>query len=152
VAQPQTDADRAVGVLNGDAALEGLLGTLRNSFADLVGGRPGNAPTSFAQVGLSTGAATGTGSLSSDSIDGKLTIDTGAFTSALTTNFDNVKALFTNVTGDYSTEGLAQRLNGILTPWTAGSLSNGLLSTRIDGETATITSLQKQSSDWDVRL
>jgi flagellar hook-associated protein 2 len=63
-----------------------------------------------------------------------------------------VKALFTNVTGSYASEGLAQRLGGILTPWTASSASNGLLSSRIDGETRTITDLQGQSKDWDQRL
>jgi flagellar hook-associated protein 2 len=151
VANAATDADRAKGVLRGDSGLQGLVGSLRNVFADVVGGRPSTMQT-FAQAGLSTGKATGTGSLSSDAIDGKLSVDSAAFTTALTTNFDNVKALFTNVTGSYSTEGLAQRLGDLLKPWTASSASNGLLSMRIDTETTAIGSLQKQSSDWDVRL
>jgi flagellar hook-associated protein 2 len=151
VANPQTDADRAVGVLHGDSGLQGLVNSLRNAFSDLVTGRPGTMQ-SLAQAGLSTGAATGSGGLNSDAIDGKLTVDTTKFESQLNTNFDNVKALFTNATGSYASEGLAQRLSDILTPWTASSLSNGLLNNRIDGETTTITSLQNQSKDWDVRL
>jgi flagellar hook-associated protein 2 len=151
VANPATDADRAKGVLNGDAGLESLVSSLRNSFSDLVGGRPASLQ-SLAQVGLSTGAATGGGPLSSDSIDGKLTLDTTRFSTQLQAHFDEVKALFTNVTGSYASEGLAQRLGGILTPWTASSASNGLLSSRIDGETRTITDLQGQSKDWDQRL
>jgi flagellar hook-associated protein 2 len=151
VANPQTDADRARGVLGGDPGLESLVSALRNTFSDLVSGRPNNLQ-SLAQVGLSTGTATGGGPLSSDSIDGKLTIDTGKFSTALASNFGNVKALFTNVTGSYSSEGLAQRLDGVLKPWTASSASNGLLNLRIDGETKTLTDLQAQSTQWDQRL
>jgi flagellar hook-associated protein 2 len=151
VPNPQSDADRVKGVLSGDSSLEGLLSSLRNSFSDLVSGRP-QALQSLSQAGLSTGAATGDGPLSSDSIDGKLTLDTNTFSTQLSSDFADVKALFTNVTGSYSTEGLAQRLNDVLTPWTATSASNGLLNSRIDGETSTIKELQSESADWDVRL
>jgi flagellar hook-associated protein 2 len=151
VASPQNDADRAKGVLNGDSSLQSLLSTLRNAFSDLVDGRPPGFQ-SLAQIGISTGRATGLGGLDSNSIDGKLVFDTTAFSNAVRSDLNNVKALFTNATGDYATEGLAQRLNGILGPWTAGSSSNGLLSTRIDGESATISSLQADSAAWTPRL
>jgi flagellar hook-associated protein 2 len=151
VAQPQNDADRAKGVLNGDTSLEALLGTVRNAFSDLVTGRPA-ALQSLAQVGLSTGATTGAGALNNDSIDGKLVFDAGAFSTAVGSDLNGVKALFTNPTGSYASEGLAQRLNGILNPWTAGSASNGLLNSRIDGETTTITGLQADSAAWTPRL
>jgi flagellar hook-associated protein 2 len=151
VANPQNDADRIKGVLNGDSALEGLVGSLRNSFSDFVSGRPAGLQ-SLAQVGISTGAATGAAGLNSDSIDGKLVFDPAAFTRAMTGDLNNVKALFTNATGSYGSEGLAQRLNRTLNPWTAGSSSNGLLSTRIDGEAATLTSLRADSAAWTPRL
>jgi flagellar hook-associated protein 2 len=137
--------------LHGDAAIKGLISQLRNSFSDIIQGRPGTMQ-SLVQAGLSTGKPTGTGSLSSDAIDGKLTLDTATFSSALTSNFSNVKALFTNVTGSYATEGLGQRLNDLIKPWTASSASNGLLNSRIDNETKTISDLQGQSANWDVRL
>src|SRR4051794_2315268 len=151
VVNPQNDADRIKGVLNGDSALEGLVGSLRNSFSDFVSGRPAGLQ-SLAQVGISTGAATGAAGLNSDSIDGKLVFDPAAFTRAMTGDLNNVKALFTNATGSYGSEGLAQRLNRTLNPWTAGSSSNGLLSTRIDGEAATLTSLRADSAAWTPRL
>jgi flagellar hook-associated protein 2 len=151
VANPQNDADRVKGVLNGDSALEGLVGSLRNSFSDFVSGRPAGLQ-SLAQAGISTGAATGAAGLNSDSIDGKLVFDPAAFTRAMTGDLNNVKALFTNATGSYGSEGLAQRLNRTLNPWTAGSSSNGLLSTRIDGEAATLTSLRADSAAWTPRL
>lgn len=154
VPNAQTDADRTKGVLYGDSSLERLLSQLRNAFSDTITSTtsPASPYSSLAQVGVSTGAAVGTGDLSSDSIDGKLTIDTTTFTSALTTNFDQVKALFTNVTGDYSTEGLGQRLSGILSTYTSSSALGGYLNTEVDNETNTIKSLQTQVTDWDQRL
>lgn len=146
-----TGADVATGVLHGDSAIKGLIGQLRNSFSDVFQGRPGTMQT-LAQAGLSTGKPTGTGALSSDAIDGKLSLDTATFSTALTSSFSSVKALFTNATGSYATEGLGQRLGDLIKPWTASSASNGLLNLRIDNETSTISSLQKQSIDWDERL
>ncbi len=151
VASPQNDADRAKGVLNGDSSLQALLSSVRNAFSDLVSGRPPGLQ-SMAQVGISTGATTGAGSLNADAIDGKLVFDSGRFATAMASDLNGVKALFTNPTGSYASEGLAQRLNRILTPWTAGSASNGLLNTRIDGESATITSLQADAAAWTPRL
>jgi flagellar hook-associated protein 2 len=154
VARPQTDADRVKGVLYGDSGLQRLLSQLRNAFSDTITSTtsPASPYSSLAQVGLSTGAAVGTGDLNSDSIDGKMTVDTTAFTNALNTNFDQVKALFTNATGSYSTEGLGQRLSGILTPYTSSSALGGYLGTAVDNETSTITELQSQVTDWDQRL
>lgn len=154
IAQPQTDADRAVGALYGDQGLQRLLSQLRNSFSDTITSTstPPSAYSSLAQVGLSTGAAVGTGDLNSDAIDGKLTVDSTKFQTALSTNFDQVKALFTNFTGSYTTEGLGQRLSGVISPYTQSSLLGGYLNTEIDNETSTIKDLNSQVSDWDQRL
>jgi flagellar hook-associated protein 2 len=154
ISQPQTDADRAVGVLYGDRGLQRLLSQLRNSFSDTITSlsTPPSPYSSLAQVGLSTGAAVGTGDLNSDAIDGKMTVDATKFQNALATNFDQVKALFTNFTGDYTTEGLGQRLSGIVGPYTQSSLLGGYLNTEIDNETSTIKDLNSQVSDWDQRL
>ncbi len=150
VPSPSNPTDDATGVLYNDQGLERLVSNLRNSFSDLITGA--GAFTSLAQVGLSTGAAVGTGSISQDSLDGKLTLDTTAFESALNTNFDSVKALFTNATGKYATEGLGQRLNGILNQYTEPAISGGYLNSAIDGQTTAITELQSQVTDWDARL
>jgi flagellar hook-associated protein 2 len=150
LANPTSDADRAKGVLYNDQGLERLLSNLRNAFSDT--NTSGGAYASLAQVGLSTGAAVGQGSLSQDSIAGKLTVNTGQFETALNANFDAVKQLFTHATGSYSTEGLGQRLNGIITPVTNSSLLNGYLGTAIQNEAKTITDLQSQVTDWDQRL
>jgi flagellar hook-associated protein 2 len=154
VATPQNDADRAKGVLYNDQGLERMLSSLRNSFSDTITSttNPPSSYSSLAQVGLSTGAAVGTGQLSDDSINGMLTVDSTKFSQALATNFDQVKALFTNSTGSYSTEGLGQRLNGVLTPYTSDSMLGGYLDTSIDSETATIKTLNSEIADWTTRL
>ncbi|HWB23156.1 MAG TPA: flagellar filament capping protein FliD [Gaiellaceae bacterium] len=150
VPNPSNPTDDATGVLYNDQGLERLLSNLRNSVSDLMTG--GGAFSSLAQVGLSTGAAVGNGSISQASLDGKLTIDTSKFESALNTNFDAVKALFTNATGKYATEGLGQRLNTILNQYTSPTTSGGYLNSAIDSGTTQITELQSQVTNWQQRL
>jgi flagellar hook-associated protein 2 len=148
VVQPQTDDDRAKGDLRGDPSLVSLLGTLRNTISAIVGGRPSTLQT-LSQAGLSTGSAVGTAALSSSSIQGDLAVDATRLTSALTTNFDDVKALFTNATGSTSTQGLAQRLNGVLNGYVG---TGGVISSAIASRSQLIDMLGKQKADWDVRL
>jgi len=62
VPNPTTDADRIKGVLQNDSALSGLLANLRSAIADPVSGRPSTSSL-LAQIGVSTGASTGGGTL-----------------------------------------------------------------------------------------
>jgi len=91
----------------------------------------------------------GTGALNQSSIAGDLTLDSTKLTAALTTNFDDVKALFTNVTGTYGSEGLAQRQNRVLNTFVG---TGGVINSAIANEGTLITSLSSQKSAWDVRL
>jgi flagellar hook-associated protein 2 len=143
-----TDADRAVGDLSGDPSLLSLLSQLRESVGDMVSGAPSGFQT-MAQVGVSTGAAVGVAQLNESSIQGALTIDTDKLTAALTSNFAQVKSLFTNPTGTYASEGLSQRLSGVLLGYTSPT---GALSSMINSESSVIAQLSRQKSDWDVRL
>jgi flagellar hook-associated protein 2 len=152
VVNPTTDDDRAKGVLNGDSQLDGLLNSLRAAVGDLVQGRP-NDMQALSQVGLSTGKTTGGGALDQDAIEGKLTLDTTKLADALSTRLSDVKALFSNATGTYATEGLAQRLHGVVDPWVVGSgTSSAIFDSRISSEQSMIDELVKQQSDMDVRL
>ena len=150
VANPQTSADRVKGVLYADQGLQRLVSQLRNAFSDVV--KTGGQYTALSQVGLSTGAAAGSGPLSQDAIHGMLTVDTTAFQHALDTNFDAVKALFTHVGAAYDSQGLGQRLNGILGHYTNPSALGGYLATAGDNEAATLKELGSQVADWDKRL
>jgi flagellar hook-associated protein 2 len=148
VINPATDADRAQGDLQGDPSLRSLLTRLRQSVGDVVAGRPSSMNT-LAEAGVSTGKPVASGTLNNASIQGDLTLDATTLTNALTTQFDNVKALFTNVTNNYNSEGLSQRMNRVMSTFIG---TGGVFGSQIQSSNATITSLGKQKSNWDVRL
>ena len=148
VANPQTDSDRAKGVLYNDSGLATLLGKLRSSVADVVGGRSPSLQT-LSQVGISTGASTGSGTVSQDAVAGKLTFDSTKLTTALASDFNGVKDLFTKVTGDTSTEGFGQRIDRIIATYTD---TGGIMGSRIQAAKDEISFLTTRSSDMDIRL
>ncbi|HYW28713.1 MAG TPA: flagellar filament capping protein FliD [Gaiellales bacterium] len=149
VTNANNNADRAKGVLYGDSGLQDLLANLRSAVATPVSGRPSNL-SMLSQVGVSTGAAVGTGALNQDSIAGKLTLDSAALTTALTNSFADTKALFTNSSGTDSSLGMGQRLNALVDGMT--NASTGILTARINDEQSTIDDLKRQSDDMNVRL
>jgi flagellar hook-associated protein 2 len=152
VVNPTTDADRAKGILRGDPGLSSLITSLRAAVSDVFVGRP-EATDQLSEAGVTTGASTGSGAVSQDAIAGKLTLDVTKLTERLAASFDDVKSLFTNVTGSYDTEGLAQRLDRFLTPWLSGDGTNApILSTRIDAAATAITQLTDQMAAIDTRL
>jgi flagellar hook-associated protein 2 len=148
VSNPTTDADREAGMLQGDQQLLSILSSLRQSVSTTMSGAT-NGMGYLGSIGLSTGAAVGTGTISQDSLEGKLTLDTTKLTSALAGNFSSVKALFTNATGSYSSEGLSQRMNDLITPQ-AGS--RGVLASRITSEASLVTSYFQQIADIEQRV
>ncbi len=152
VASPQTAGDRAKGVLRGDPGLSALLARLRAALSDTVSGRPAKLDQ-LAEIGIGTGASTGTGAVSQDAVSGKLSLDAAKLSETLSAGFADVKALFTNVTGSYDSEGIAQRLDRELDPWLSGDgTSAGILSTRIDSARTAISDLNDRMTDMDVRL
>jgi flagellar hook-associated protein 2 len=148
VVNPATDADRAKGDLSGNSMLVSLLNQVREAVTTAFSGAPAGM-AALSQAGLSTGAAVGTGTLNQAAIDGQLSLDENKLTTQLAAQFQNVKNLFTNVTGSYGSEGVAQRLNGVLQQFTG---TKGALTTAIAGEGTLISSLNRQKADWDVRL
>jgi flagellar hook-associated protein 2 len=124
---------------------------MRQAIGGLFTRDPGQLQT-LSQVGLSTGATTGSGSIDQDAVDGKLSLDTDTLADQLSSNFAQVKSLFTNATSSYDTEGLGQRLSGIVDPWLTDATAGGILQSRIAGEDDTIKELKDQQSDWDQRL
>ena len=148
VATPQNASDRAKGVLFGDTALSGLLSQMRTSVSDLTSGRPSGF-TSLAEVGLTTGAAVGSGAINKDALNGKLSLNTTKLTEKLSSSLADVKALFTNPTGVYGTQGLAQRLDNLVT----GQISSGgAIASRISSSQSQVTAYTRNIADWDTRL
>jgi flagellar hook-associated protein 2 len=148
VANPTTDAQREAGMLQGDPQLLSILSNLREAATTTMSGLPAGS-NYLGNIGLSTGAAVGSGTISQDSLEGKLTLDTTALQSALASNFNGVKQLFTNATGSYSSEGLSQRMDDIINPQ-AGP--NGILNSRITSEASLITSYASQVADIEQRV
>ena len=147
VVNPQNDADRAAGDLEDDPTLMSIVSQLREAVTNIFPNAPSTMST-LASVGLSTGAAVGTGTVSQTSLNGDLTLDTTALESALNTNFAAVKTMFSNV-GTASTQGLAQRLNGVVGQFIG---TNGIVNSRIASETTLINQLASEKAEWDVRL
>jgi len=148
VVNPRTDADRAQGDLAGDRALKSLVSQLRRAVGSAFSGAPPGLDT-LAQAGLSTGAAVGSGMLNQASIQGELTLNTTTLATQLASSLTNVKALFTNPTGSFASEGLSQRVNSILSSYTGAS---GVLPSEIKSQNSLIARLGAQQSAWDVRL
>ncbi len=148
IANPSTDAQREAGMLQGDPELLSILSNLRESVTSTMSGAPGGM-NYLGSAGLSTGAAVGSGTISQDSLEGKLTLDTDTLTSALASNFSGVKALFTNATGSYSSEGLSQRMDDVVNPAAGAS---GVLASRVTSEQSLITTYTAQIADIEQRV
>jgi len=148
VVNPTTDDDRAKGILKGDPGLESILTQLRGAIGNTFTGAQPDL-NQLCLVGLSTGKTVGGGTISQDSIEGLLTLDSDKLSAMLTNRFSDVKKLFTNVTGTYDSEGLAQRLDDLIRPQVQ---TGGVLAGRIDSEGSAISDLKQRQKDIETRV
>ena len=148
VANPTTDAQREAGMLQGDPQLLSILSNLRSAVTSTMSGAAGGMGY-LGNIGLSTGAAVGSGTISQDSLEGKLSLDTTKLQSMLASNFSGVKALFSNATGSFGSEGLSQRMDDIINPQTSAT---GALNGRITSEASLIQSYSQQIADIEQRV
>ncbi|HEU0316970.1 MAG TPA: flagellar filament capping protein FliD, partial [Solirubrobacteraceae bacterium] len=123
VKAPTTDADRAKGVLRGDPMLSALMTNLRRSLSDTIGGSPAGM-SSLADLGITTGAPSGSAAYSKDSVAGRLVLDETKLSAALSANPGGVRRLLGGVTG---APGAMQHLEGVLSPLT---ITGGMLDER----------------------
>jgi flagellar hook-associated protein 2 len=138
VANPQTTADRLKGVLRGDTELNGLLTQLRSTFSTLVGADG----KTLRDIGISTGATTGDGTVSKDAIQGKLVLDEAKLADALKAGVGSVRALI-------GADGLAQAIDGLVDPVTR---SDGVLDQRIASADTDLKDIRDRMSVLDQRL
>lgn len=148
ILRAENDDERRQGVLRGDTGLTSLLSNLRSAVADVFTGQPSTVDQ-LSEIGLSTGATTGSGTLNPDAVDGLLSLNSDTLIAKLGTNFSDVKSILTNITGDYATEGFAQRIDRHITPFVEAS---GVLDSRITAEESLITSLEKRQDAIELRL
>ena len=121
-----SSADATKGLFYGDTMLNGLLTSLRSSIGDL------------SDIGISTGAASGSARFSADAVAGHLTVDDTKLTAALATD---PKALQTRLQ-DFGT-----RLRTAVTPASGSPIDN-----RLSSEDATRKRLADGMARADVRL
>jgi flagellar hook-associated protein 2 len=145
VTNPQTTTDAKKGVLFGDSGLNNMLSQLRVAVMDPAS--VGNSTTmdEFAEIGVSTGAATGSTS-TPDSIAGKLIYDEAKFLKAYESDPASVENL---LRGTEFSKGLSARLDGVIQPFTE---VGGMFDGRITASTSELTRLADQIKRMDARL
>jgi flagellar hook-associated protein 2 len=140
VPNAQTTADAKKGDLFGDPMLSSMLGDMRSAVSGAAAGG-----LTLAAIGVSTGKATGAAA-SADSIDGKLTLDEAALSTALDSDPAAVQKLLGGMT---DTPGFAQSFATTLAPITKGG---GLLDGRIDAAGSSVSLIKGQLDTMDQRL
>ncbi len=108
------------GILTGDSTLRTMMNQIRNALAEPVTLANGNQ-VSMSSIGITTQR------------DGTLDLDSDRLNSAISTDFDQFKELFSG------TDGIGKKLASIVTEY---KTTGGILDTRING-------LQTTSKDWD---
>lgn len=140
-----TSSGVRAGALRGDALLQSTTGALRGLASEPVAGLPAELDQ-LSELGLTTGATTGSGTVSQDALAGKLSFDETKFRALLDTNPDGVKKLLGAVTG---TSGFAQKIEGALEPLTGAT---GTISERVKAADGEISRLKDQITRSDARI
>jgi flagellar hook-associated protein 2 len=132
--QAPSSTDPTQGTLFGDSDLQQLLSNMREQMDATLGGLTGSI-TSMLDIGVSTGAASGTGAPSQSAISGNLTLDVNALTQALTSNGSAVKSMLQSWSISFSFT-----VNNEAAP-------GGTISSRIQGDDTQINYLGTQISN-----
>lgn len=146
VPNASTEDDATKGVLHGDQSLRNMINRLRTSIYGYVAPDNPSGARTLNDIGISTGATTGSGEVNQDAVAGMLTFDDKKLTAALTNNRDGVHALLGQTLGD---GGFARSLEALVHPATQ---AGGELDTRIARETSQSSQISSQLESMDDRL
>lgn len=140
---PQTASEAKRGALFGDTALRSLLSSMRSMVGAVVAGNPEDTDA-LADLGISTGAAVGSGTFSQDSVNGKLVLDSTVLREKLAADPAAVKQLLGGTSG---VDGFAQAFEGLLAPSVqAGGALDGA-KTAAEGEVTRIKDALQRLDD-----
>jgi flagellar hook-associated protein 2 len=134
---PTTPGAEATGSLFGDRELSSLLSTMRQTMYEPIAGLAASM-SSPADIGLSTGVATGTTSQSA--LEGKLTLEPSKFASVLAANPAGVKEM------------LQKWSLGLQNVVRQSAAPGGVLESRINGEGTEISELKSRISTMNEML
>jgi flagellar hook-associated protein 2 len=143
-----TDSDAKKGALWSDNTVEGMMSAMRMSVTTFMDTDP-NKTTLYdemAELGISTGAATGTGTFSQDSVNGKLVFDEAKFSAALDADPTAVQRMLAGVNGG---TGFAQAFSTAVSPYT---VAGGLFDNSIDAATRMVQDYTDSIARMDDRL
>jgi len=128
---PVTTAELQTGTLFGDPELEGVLNGMRQGIYQPQSGLPLEM-SSLADIGIGTGAATGSGAPAQSAIEGQLKLNTAELESAIESNPAGVEQV------------LRQWSTGFQTLVNAEALPSGNLEVRIGGDSTQLTELTQR--------
>jgi flagellar hook-associated protein 2 len=139
LAQQPSSTDPTQGTLFGDPELQDLLSSMRSMMFTGGSGLPAGA-ASMEDLGVSTGATTGTGAVSQSALAGDLTVDPTALTNMLQSNAGGVKSI------------LASWSSSFVSIADDASDSGGTIAARISGDNTQISNLGNQISSMQSAL
>lgn len=143
VNNPQNNVDAGKGTLRSDAELNRIMSEMRTGVSSQVTGAD-SALNLLSQIGISTGAATGSGTLNQDSISGKLTFDEAKFDAAFASDPTKVKKLLGG-----SGTAFGQTFAAVIDNHSAAT---GLLGTRVTQADSAIETVKTSLASFDRRL
>jgi flagellar hook-associated protein 2 len=137
--QQPSSTDPTQGTLYGDPELQSLLTSMRSMMYTPGSGLPTGAAT-MDDIGLSTGATTGSGAESQSALAGNLTLNATALTSMLQSNAAGVKSL------------LSSWSSGFVNLVDNAADAGGTIAARMSGDSSQITNLSNQISSMQSTL
>jgi flagellar hook-associated protein 2 len=140
-----TDADSLKGLLKGDTMLNGVLSQLRVALTNPQAGNP-STMDELSELGVSTGATTGSGTISTSAVAGTLVFDEKTFDNAMASNPLDVKRMLGGMSG---TNGFGQAIEGILSPSVSAT---GTMQSRINSMDDEKKSIADSIATMDQRL
>jgi flagellar hook-associated protein 2 len=139
IAKPEESSEYSTGTLFGDTEMTSLLDSMRATMYE-PGKGLATTMSSPLDIGVSTGAATGSEGTSQAALEGQLTLDTGKFSEAVATNPAGVQKML-----QQWSQGLQGLVEGV-----AGA--GGTMEARINGDESQITQLTGQINNMNEML
>ncbi|MGA9875591.1 MAG: flagellar filament capping protein FliD [Solirubrobacteraceae bacterium] len=139
IVKPEKASEFGTGTLFGDFELESLLANVRQTMYEPIAGLSAEM-SSPANIGISTGAASGGGATSQSAIEGQLTLNSTKFAEALQSNPAGVQQMLQKWS-----QGLQSTLDGVAEP-------GGTLEARVNGDAGQITQLTSQIDNMNEML
>ena len=136
---PPSSTDPTVGTLYGDPELQDLMSSMRSAMSTSGSGLPAGL-ANMIDIGISTGATTGTGAVSQTALSGNLSLNATTLESALASNPSGVQSVLSSWGASFSI-----MVNDQADP-------GGTIDSRIQGDDSEVTELGNQISSMQSAL